>query len=362
MMRAALCVAVFLLQVACSTPGTDRPALGKAELLSPGKSVAGASALPPISAEQAFHLDADTRAFLDALLARRDPPGRRLVRLVGAMTEDGLLSLDYDELSTQTVSDTFRSRQGNCLSFTMLFVTLARELGLKVTYQVVRAPPTWTNDKGLVVIGNHVNALVENADGRDYVVDFNVVGSANRYAARAVSDKHILALFYANRGAEAILDKDYDIAFRYLQAAISTDGEVAGGWTNLGAMYARQFRYEHAEAAYLHALENDPGNRTALSNLANLYAETGREALAEQYRERVRRYQERNPYYHYSLAQGAYAEQRFEDALRALGSAIRLQDDPEFHTLQSQVYRAIEAQQSPVRTGAALGSGEGRLE
>ena len=48
-----------------------------------------------------------------------------------------MFSLDYSEV-TRTASATFHERQGNCLSFTMLFVGLARAAGLTATYQSVR--------------------------------------------------------------------------------------------------------------------------------------------------------------------------------------------------------------------------------
>ena len=337
MTRAALCIAVLLLNQACSTLSPDRPALSRTELLSHP-----AFAVPPgapISAQEAFSLDEDSRSLVAALLG---DSSTRLHGLFAAMTQHGLFSLDYSELSTRTVSETFRERQGNCLSFTMLFVALARELRLDVSYRIVDVPPSWSNQTELVVIGNHVNALVKDVGGRNYVVDFNFRDFKGQYPSHAVGDDYMLALFYVNLGAEALIRKDYELAFRYLKAAIETHAPVAGGWINLGLLYTRQGYYDYAEAAYLHALEYDASNRSALSNLASLYGAIGNQPLADHYSQRVRHYQQRNPYYHYALARNAYEEQRFEDALRALRSAIRLKrNEPTFHVLQGQVYGAL---------------------
>ena len=102
-------------------------------------------------------------AFVAPLKDIRDPRQKMLSvdRSVGAR---GMFSLEYAEV-TRTASGTFHDRQGNCLSFTMLFVALARAAGLPANYQSVEVPPTWAND-GQVVIANHVNTVVRTGSRR----------------------------------------------------------------------------------------------------------------------------------------------------------------------------------------------------
>ena len=69
-----------------------------------------------------------------------------MLALIEAMEERGMFSLEYAEV-TRTASGTFHDRQGNCLSFTMLFVALARAAGsARRRYQSVEVPPTWSYD------------------------------------------------------------------------------------------------------------------------------------------------------------------------------------------------------------------------
>ena len=91
--------------------------------------------------------------------------------------------------------------------------------------------------------------------------------------------------------------------------------KIAGLWVNLGVLYSRHRHYEHAEAAYLRALEIDEDERSALANLVVVYDALGERELAAAYRERVRGYRERNPYYHYAVAARAYEHQQFAEAL-----------------------------------------------
>jgi tetratricopeptide (TPR) repeat protein len=252
------------------------------------------------------------------------------------MDQRGLFSLGYADTYTRTARDTFHDRQGNCLSFTMLFVALAREAGLDVRYQVVDVPPAWNNDRGLVVIGTHVNALIDTSQG-EFVVDFNIRDFRGKYPSRVVSDRYAVALFYSNLGAEALIRQEYESSFWLLRAAALAHADMPGPWVNLGVLFARHGLFEQAEAAYLRALEADPREQSALANLVSVYTSLGEPALAEEYRQRIRRYREINPYYHYAVAQLAYDEKRFEDALGALRSAIRLKrDEDEFYSLQGR--------------------------
>jgi tetratricopeptide (TPR) repeat protein len=296
---------------------------------------------PVVSVEQAFGLDDDMRAFVSRLRSFRDPDAR-LERLLQSMQERGLFSLDYANAVTHTVSETFHEKQGNCLSFTMLFVSLARAAGLPATYQLVDVPPTWNHDVDLVVIGNHVNAVVDTGFSDQLVVDFNVTDFRGSYPTRRIGDDYAAALFYTNLGAEALQLREHRRSFDLFRAAIEVRDDVPDPWVNLGVLYGRYQRYDYAEAAYLRALEVDPGERSALANLVGVYTALGNEVLAEEYRQRVRRYRELNPFYHYSEARTAYDEGRFDDALEAARKAIRLKrDQREFYDLQGRALAAL---------------------
>jgi tetratricopeptide (TPR) repeat protein len=328
---------------ACTAWGPPRASLSDDEILSGAVldwNQAGAP-LGMTSLEEAFGLDEDMRAFVSRLRSFRDPDVR-LQRLLQSMEERGLFSLDYGNAATHTVSETFHGRQGNCLSFTMLFVSLAREAGLPATYQLVDVPPTWNRDVDLVVIGNHINAIVDTGFNDQLVVDFNVMNFRGSYPTRKIGDDYAAALFYTNLGAEALQRREYHLSFYLFREAIRANADVPAPWVNLGVLYGRYQRYDYAEGAYLRALEADPRERSALANLVGVYTALGNEPLAEQYRERVRNYQEMNPFYHYSEAQAAYDEGRFDEALESLRKAIRLKrDQREFYDLQARTLEAL---------------------
>jgi tetratricopeptide (TPR) repeat protein len=342
MVRASLLSVVVLAATAASAAAVPRqPAFDEAELIAGTALAVDAAArsftLP--SRDEAFALDAEMRAFVAPYTELRDPR-QKLLALIRGLEELGMFSLDYAEV-TRTASATFRERQGNCLSFTMLFIGLARAAGLNATYQSVDVPPTWTYD-GQVVIASHVNAVVRTGPAEETVVDFNIRSARADEHSRRVHDSYALGLFYTNLGAEALLRADHAAGLAYLREAAHVNPDIAGLWVNLGVLYARHGRYEHAEAAYLRALEADDGAHSALANLVLVYEALGETALAQEYRDRVQAYRERNPYYHYAVATRAYEQQQFADALLSLRKALRLKsDEHEFHALRGQTFSAL---------------------
>ena len=279
-----------------------------------------------------------------------DPQARsRLRKLIRGMIEDGLLTLDYDPNLTSTAIETFQSRQGNCLSFSILFASLAREADLDVTFQMVDIPPSFRADGEMILLNNHINVLVKGIRSdvnflRDYVVDFNTAEYNGNYDTTKVTDNYAIALYYSNVAVESMLAGNSKNAFRYLKKGIETDPAIAGLWVNLGALYSRHEHYDMAEQSYQQALSIQPSHKSALVNLASTLHYLGREEESEYYLKRVAYYRDHNPYYHYFRAQTAYQQNELEDALAYLAKAIRLKrDEHQFYFLRGLVHYKMKA-------------------
>jgi Flp pilus assembly protein TadD len=354
-----LAVSVLVLLEACTASSVRRSEISDEDLLSGkglGASLAGST--PVISIDDAFKLDDDMHQFVRQIGDTNDASAK-VIRLLQAMRQRGLFSLEYNEAVTQTVSGTFHEHRGNCLSFTMLFIALAREAGLHARYQLVDVPPQWNLDSDLVVIANHVNAVIDQKDGHDLVVDFNKANFRENYPTRKIDDAYAASLFYTNLGAEAMIKRDYPDSFTLLREAIRARPDVASPWVNIGVLYGRQGRLDYAEAAYLRALQIAPQERSALANLAGIYEALGDNERAAEYRDRVHHYQDINPYYHYARAQKAYREENYGDTLAELKRAIRLRgDESAFYTLQGQALTALGNEADAAKSFARATSAE----
>lgn len=279
-----------------------------------------------------------------------DPQARsRLRKLIRGMIEDGLLTLDYDPNLTYTAIETFQNRQGNCLSFSLLFAALAREANLDVSFQMVDIPPSFRADGEMILLNNHINVLVQGVRSdvnylRSYVVDFNTAEYNGNYDTRKVTDNYAIALYYSNVAIEFLQAGNSKKAFRYLKKGIETDSAIAGLWVNLGVLYSRYEQYNMAVQAYQQALSIQRSNKSALVNLARALHYLGRVEESEYYLKKVAYYRDHNPYYHYFQAQIAYQENELEDAMDYLAKAIRLKrDEHQFYFLRGLVHYQMKA-------------------
>jgi len=275
-----------------------------------------------VGAEEVLAVSAEMQAFLDVHVARSADRVTRLRQLAHAIVGEATFGLEYDE-TTRTASETFRTRRGNCLSFSNMFLAMARRMGLDVDYQEVDVPPDWSFKDDAFVLNRHVNVLVNLGKEGEHVVDFNMDDFRTTYDRRAIPDARALAHFYNNLAVERMQAGDTAAALIYFRRATVHDPRFSPAWTNLGILYLRKGHPDYAEAAYLQALKADGGDLVAMSNLANLYERQGDQERAALYRNRVADHRERNPYYRFQLAREAFLAQDYDLAIRHLNYAVR---------------------------------------
>lgn len=244
---------------------------------------------------------------------------RQVVRLIFA--EDGV-GFEYSRGTTQTAEETFRTGQGNCLSFTNLVIALAREIGLNAHYQEVEIPPSWDKHGQIVTTAQHVNAAVL-IGTQLYEVDLAANIDRIRISSRIVSDERGMAHFYSNKGVDAFSQGDIAQALFFFRESVNVDSTSPFAWSNLAAAQSASHDYENAEASYLESLQHDPERMSTLDNLARLYSKMGRVKQASNLRKKVEDYRRKNPFYHLSLGDRAYSASRFEEAISHYREAVK---------------------------------------
>jgi len=282
----------------------------------------GISSSPPIAKSDVLSSSPEMIGFVDEYVDPDSNDYIKLHQLVYAIIGKGTFGLEYDE-QTQTAAETFQERRGNCLSFTNMFVSMARDAGLNVAYQEVDIPPDWGLENDTFVLNRHVNVNVDLGLAGEHVVDFNIADLHSSYDRRTISDDRALAHFYNNKGVEKLHNGEPNAAFRRLRLALRYDITFAPAWSNLGTLYSRAGHANYAEASYLQALSLNRREYVAMSNLARLYESEGDDERATYYRERVNYHRMKNPYFRYQLAYQAFLAQDYETATGHLKFAIR---------------------------------------
>ena len=277
-------------------------------------------------------------AFVDSYVGGARNRYARMKRLVYAVMGDDNFKLVYDD-KTRTAQETFRDARGNCLSFTNMFIAMARYLEIHAEFQEVDIPPDWSLAGQSFLFSQHINVLVDLGADERRIVDFNVYDFHLMYERRVISDERARAHYFSNIGVEHMLNGDTALAYANFRQALVEDSTFSPAWINMGVLHRREGYPRYAEASYLQALEIYQFNLIAMSNLANLYQEEGLIDRAELYTDRVKSHRLNNPYYRFHLAQNAVIDGDYEAAIKHLNIAIREREDEDrFYFLISLSY------------------------
>ncbi len=265
----------------------------------------------------------------------------RFRRLMRKMVATGFFINQYDRTATYSAAKTFDTRKGNCIAYTNLFVALAREADQQASYQVVHGQPSWNVESGYLVRNNHVNVhlrgiRVPGEFGSELTVDFNEIEPEDDARTELISDAYAASMFYGNLSVQHLHDNDPVQAFAYLKRGIETEPSNIDLWNNLGSLYSVLEKDALAEQAYQVARSIDARDKTAISGLVKVLHKQGRAEEAEGYQRLVMRYQNRNPYYQYALAEQAYHNDDFDRALVLVNQAIQLKrNNARFYALRA---------------------------
>lgn len=283
------------------------------------------------------------KRFAETMTAGQSADRAKARSLLQAIISPGLLGLQYDGDATYTAAQAFEKARANCLSFTFMFIAMARHLGLRAEFNEVDVPPIWDMpNPDTLVLFKHVNVIFNLNFGGKQVVDLNMEEYDTSYQQRIIPDRLAVAQYYNNRAMEYLFEGRFDDAQRYLAKAISIDSKVSYFWSNLGAVYGRAGHLRAAEIAYWKAMQTDPGDYVAISNAARLFAQIGRTELAEKLERRAAHYRQRNPYYRYTQGLDALAKMDYESVREHALAAIRAYDkEHRFHFLLGAAYRQL---------------------
>jgi len=297
------------------------------------------SLVPPD--EDPLAINQEMRQFLDEKIPVRSPDSMNLLNtLVSLVFDKGAVNFSYVP-ETKTSIETFSEGRGNCLSFTTMFVSMARYLGLDVRFREVEIAPTWSKRGRLVTFNRHVNVAVL-LRGSSYVVDLFPRVDRIEIGGRIVSDERGITHYYNNKGADQLANGDSLRARAYFCKALKIDPKAAFVWANLGVSQGLLGNWVEAEKSYLKAIALEKDQMIAMSNLAKLYKRQGREEDAAQYLDRVEDFQKKNPYYHFSLGEQAYESRQFEQAIEHYKAALkRNSKEHNFHFALAKTYSKV---------------------
>jgi tetratricopeptide (TPR) repeat protein len=278
-----------------------------------------------------FSIDQDMVDFVRKSVAAISDPVDRMETLVRKIFDRSEFNLLYMGSANTTATQTFHNRAANCLSMSIMTYTLAKEAGFGVRFQDVKIPEYWTRRDGYSILNGHINLQILTREPsvirlltNGYEVDFDPQNRRSNFSKQFVKKNVVMAMFYNNKGADALLSNSYTKAYAYFRAAVQQAPKFDSTWINLGILYRKEGHYQAAENAYMHAIQLDDDNLTAWENLAFLYDLTGRKDESRAIASKVERKREDNPFYHFILGEQELDKGNLDIALRHYRDALRI--------------------------------------
>lgn len=232
-------------------------------------------------------------------------------------------AFQYRDNMTRVASETFGERAGNCLSLVLLTAALAKELNVIVEFQEIDVPPVWDKQGGFYLVNGHINLrlLAPNESNSIQMlksaiqVDFLPERAVRGYGKKKINKQTVIAMFYNNVAAESLVMGDYDKAYGFLKLGLLQMPNYAPALNTLAVLYRYKGLNNEAEVLYKLALDLDNKDMNALYNYAVMLGSQDRlDEWAAVHKilelERID-----NPYYYYDIAQQAYFDKEYQDAL-----------------------------------------------
>lgn len=328
-MRIALCVLLLILLSGCTSIS---PQFTQASVVLVDDKYLHFEKIKIESPDEIFFLADDAKGFAKQSVKNIPNPQEQIKSMVRAIFDHSDFNLLYRADANTVAQTTFENRAANCLSLSIMTYALARHLGFGARFQHVEIPEYWTRREGQRILNSHINLQIVPKQNRAYVeltrqgfeVDFDAQATRKHDKRSLLSESQVIALFYNNKGSDALLRRDDLRAYAYFRASYLADPRQAHLLANLGYLYRLNGHYAKAEKAYQLALHIDTNNLTVWQNLALLYKHVQQEEKAAEILTRLERKRANNPFYHLSLGETAFEKHNWDSALDHYRKALSL--------------------------------------
>lgn len=299
-----------------------------------------------------FALDDEMKAMVKQKLLSVKDSREKTIRLLEHIFNIENIGLNYNSGANITAREAYHQHTANCMSLTIMAYALAKEANLDIYFQEVLIPEYWVRNGKYNMLTGHINLLVKQNSvpgksvvyGRtDLEVDFDPFTTKSTFPRNIISKSRVIAMYYNNKGAQALVNADYQKAYRYLTASTKKDNSFSIAWGNLGVLYKIINEDEFAKKAYQHALILNQNNATVMGNLAILLTAQGELDAAQVLEETLQKRRYKNPYYHALLADEAFYKENYTQALSHYKKAIKMNSNVhEFHFGIAKTYYKLD--------------------
>lgn len=304
------------------------------------------------SEETIFALDDDMKVMVAEKLINERDNRRKAKKLLKHFFNSNQMSLTYNAGANVIASQAYQNNEANCLSLTIMAYAISKAADLDVVFQSVEVPEYWVRNGKMNMLTGHVNLRVMERKSPNKTVllgggiaeiDFDPYVVKKLFPKKIISKNTVIAMFYNNKGANAMVDGDYITAYAYLKAATEIAPKFSPAWGNLGILYRFNGYEKYAIDTYQFAISINRHNLTAMSNLSMLLHVKGRYDQAKKLDSFIIRQRASNPYYYALLGDEKFYIGAYKEAIQHYRKAIKLDKNiHEFYFGLAKIYYMLD--------------------
>lgn len=304
------------------------------------------------SEEEIFALDDDMQKLVEEKLKNERDNRRKAKKLLKHFFNPEQVGLAYRAGANVVASQAYQNNEANCLSLTIMAYSLAKASNLDVVFQSVKVPEYWVRNGRVNMLTGHVNLKIVDKKSPTKLVfidrgileiDFDPYVVKKTFPKKVIGKNTVIAMFYNNKGANAMIKGDYSSAYAYLKAATQVDPTFSSAWGNLGILYRFNGYEKQAVDTYQYAISLNRNNLTAMSNLSMLLHINGQYENAKELDTFIMRQRANNPYYYALLADEKFYIGDYRQAIQHYRKAIKLDKNiHEFYFGLAKIYYMLD--------------------
>jgi tetratricopeptide (TPR) repeat protein len=238
---------------------------------------------------------------------------RNLIRFVKTTLE-----FDYQPHLSLTAKESYYSRRGDCMSYTHLFIALARRVGLNAYFVHVRDVRDYYESKGQFFVSSHVAAGVGTGPGA-IVADFSHEQTDWKLSVYSpIDDASAAALFYNNVAVDDMLTGHVARAEKVLHFLVTQSPKTPEVYNNLGVLYNRESRYQEALDVLKLGISKFPNYEPLFTNGIRAANGAGDTPLERELERRGQAISNTDPYFMFARALRLFQDKQFERAATQL--------------------------------------------
>jgi pentatricopeptide repeat protein len=269
-----------------------------------------------------FEISENVRKEVSSNINQNQPQFLRVKEIFDFLCQNERVNFNFNLQENLTAQETYDKKKGNCISYTGLFVSIARKLNIPVYFAHLNNIVDFEEKDGSYIASSHIAAGFRDGE-RTLLIDFLRPQERENYQFyEKIDDLTAYCLFYNNVAVEYILEEKYEDAQQILDFLLSLKPSLNELLNNRGVLYLKKGEYEKALQIFDKMRLKKMGYQPALHNGLLTSKILKNKSYEQIFTEELQKYENNDPLLLYERSMELAKQGKIEEAINLIKKAI----------------------------------------